>query len=104
MTEKMRLVEVPISLEELRKVKGADGMQAWVDAILARVPAEFRDTIRVTLDSYGDGDTLVNLLYERPETEAEQAWREDREALWARDREAAERAEYERLKAKFEGS
>ena len=49
------------------------------------------------------GDARATLVYYRPETIIEKEDRERREERWALKKEEKDRAEFERLKAKYEG-
>lgn len=74
-----------------------DGIQGVLDSI----PEEYRENANVQFsawDDYGTPVPSLELYYERPQNDAEKM------AEWSRNAEAdeRERAEYLRLKAKFE--
>jgi len=70
---------------------------ALLQGELAAMPAELRDYKHAA--NMDDGSLWVT--YERPETDEEMAEREQAESRHRAQQEAAERATYERLKAKF---
>jgi hypothetical protein len=77
---------------------------AFLELLLGDVPPKYRDRAYISFSAHTDRDGFdalhVNAFFERKETDAEEMDR----TQWARDKhEKAERAEYERLKAKFEG-
>jgi predicted metal-dependent hydrolase len=84
---------------------------AWLQRQLESIPPEMRHTAILSLDTQSDYDgpsyATYEITYERPETDEEWAARkvdvERRAELWAKRREAAERAEFDRLSAKFGG-
>lgn len=75
----------------------------WLTERLGEVPEPLREGALFKIGLDYDGDTEIEITYNRPETDEEWAARragvERRVALHA----AAERAEYERLAAKFKG-
>lgn len=82
---------------------------AWMKEVLEDVPEEFRDSVVVELEHEGDYDgpgyAEFHIYYDRDETDEELADRENeriaRQESEARAQEGRERAEFERLKAKF---
>ena len=82
----------------------------WLQEALNQIPPAYRDSADIELrtDSYYDTPcTTLKVTYDRPETAAEIADREMEErVLRERDErvtERAERAQYERLRRKYEG-
>lgn len=83
---------------------------AWLEALISSVPEEDRSAIEIEFDDDGDYDSpspQLRITYSRLETDAEMNERLDedaeRRAQQARALEAKDRAEYARLKVKFEG-
>ena len=78
---------------------------ADLQAALAEIPEERRDSARLRV--YGTGDGSVNITvevrHERPETDDEMAARERRDSRYARQQQERELEEYRRLRAKFGG-
>jgi hypothetical protein len=71
--------------------------QAW--------EADHTDASSTTVETYTDGESCyVEVAFQRPFTEEELAQQELNEKLWKERQEVTERAEYQRLKAKYEGS
>lgn len=75
-----------------------DGAIAYLQSIREKVPAEFRDQIKLIWESGESGDWL-KCFYERPITEEEHAAHNNDQAMEIAAKTAKERAEYERLKA-----
>jgi hypothetical protein len=79
----------------------------WLNEMKEEVPQEYRDSVTIDIDlSTGEYETPeMSVYYFRPETDQEEAVREGREAAYQRARaerqEADERAEFERLKRKY---
>lgn len=92
---KMVRVEIEASLHDLDG-EPVSFVAEWASAILAQVPAEYRDRCRM---EYADG--LLDIAYNRPETDAEKAAREERRMIAAQREEARERAELARLQQKY---
>lgn len=87
---------------------GAAEAIAVLQEALARVPEAYRGEAELDLESdYENSDVRVSINFLRLETDAEWSARRkdvDRRQVLAMEHKAAtERAEYERLKAKFEG-
>lgn len=82
------------------------GAIEWLNGLLAEVPAEYRDSVKFDLDpgGYEDSATL-EIWYERPMTAEEIAEEDERNRAsmerFKAQREADERAQFERLRAKF---
>ena len=82
------------------------GAIEWLNGLLAQVPAEYRDSVKFDLypGGYEDGATL-EIWYERPMTAEEIAEEDERNRAsmerFKAQREADERAQFERLRAKF---
>lgn len=77
---------------------------AEVTAALAQVPLESRSTANIIISAderYGEPELDVELRYTRPETAEETRQRESLEAYGVYTKERGERAEYERLRAKY---
>jgi len=77
---------------------------AFIRSKFRRVPNEFRETARISIDaidSHGFEAIKVQVVYARPETDAEEAERERLEAFSVKSTEQREREEYERLKEKY---
>lgn len=80
-------------------------MKRWVEKRLAEIPEEYRSIAEIDFDSTMNWDlplATVEVRYNRPETDAEYRKRLDGYDLQRRNAEAAERAAYKRLKAKYE--
>jgi hypothetical protein len=77
----------------------------WFQQHLAQIPPEFMPSARIEFDSVsgyeGSSTYSIRILYERPETPEEQAYRLNEELLARQRREYSERKEYERLAAKY---
>lgn len=91
----------------------ARDFMVWFKAKLAKIPAAWRGSAKIKFETdggYDEPSTVLSITYDRDETPAEIA---ERRALYAgkvklwQERqsreEEAQRAEFERLKAKFEG-
>ncbi len=79
--------------------------QQWLEVLIDQIPSEFHDsaTIRYeTFDNYGCDDVEVTIEYRRPETDAEYAFRLALEDQRKEEVAQRERAEFERLKKKFQ--
>jgi hypothetical protein len=83
----------------------AAGFLAWFQDKIAEVPAEHRGAIRIELSSesgYEDSHyASIEITYTRLETPEEVADRQEGWRLQKAQQDAAQMAEYERLKAKF---
>lgn len=76
----------------------------WLQGILASVPEEYRDSAGIDFDSdYESSRVSVEIDYERLETDEEIQGRLDAITQQSRLRDERDRAQYEKLKAKFEG-
>jgi hypothetical protein len=73
----------------------------WVRAAVDATPPEFRDETTVALES-SEFYAALKVTYSRPETVEELTARHQEALKYARKRQADDRAEYMRLKAKFE--
>ncbi len=96
--------------ERLAEIKIYD-LPDRLDAVLDKLnvaresaPPEYRHAIRLEWECYGDYDDSVEIFYERPVTDEETSVREESERQARARRDAAERAEYHRLKRKYEPS
>ena len=82
------------------------GAIEWLNGLLAQVPAEYRDAVKFDLypGGYEDSATL-EIWYERPMTAEEIAEEAERDRAsierFKTQREADERAQFDRLRAKF---
>lgn len=78
---------------------------AWLNDKLESIPAEYRDSATIEIDSVSSWEdshyASITITYTRPETDDEVCERVDRERRMAAHREAQERATYEALKRKF---
>jgi hypothetical protein len=66
-------------------------LRDWITSVLSEIPAEFHDSARMeigTYGSYGDTYSQIEVYYERPETEAEQRDREAEELRYHESRKA----------------
>ena len=83
-----------------------DGLVEWAKNIRDAVPVKYRNIVKVECESFGGGGlTLeVSYMYDQTASEVAASEREERErvARFHAEKYAAERAEYERLKSKFE--
>jgi hypothetical protein len=81
-------------------------IRAWIDVLLEKIPAEFRDSAKMEIDSVGgyEGEhhAEVTVTYERPETAKETEARKAEEAATREEQEARERRMYEQLRAKYQ--
>ena len=79
---------------------------AWLQSCLAATPAEYRSSLRLSVDSVGEyeGDhhTALEIYYSRPETDEEMQTRKMLEAISDAEADSRERRQYEALKRKFE--
>ena len=79
---------------------------AWWRAKIDQIPQEFLPSALVYItsscDHQGDHSPKIEITYSRPETSDEEAERLRREEIELAKRQRWERAEFERLKAKFE--
>ncbi len=82
----------------------------WLNELLESVPPEYRDqtafVVELERGHYDESDSLTfDIYYDRPETDGELATRLAESAAYAaarqREQESRERAEFERLNAKF---
>jgi hypothetical protein len=77
----------------------------WITKAIQEIPEEFRETAKFTIDCDCDFGNDMTISYERPQTaeefRAKQEEREQRQRAMRRQDELRERAEYERLKAKY---
>lgn len=77
----------------------------WLQDVLDDVPAEYRDSVRIEIDSVGgyEGEhhTEVTIYYDRPETEEEHAARSAAEKRMRAEMEKRERAAFEELAKKY---
>lgn len=83
----------------------ATAFLGWLSAKLAVIPEDRRYTARVELGVMEDYDCFrpsIDISFSRLETDAEVESRIAAEQAEKRNREARERAEFERLRAKFE--
>lgn len=76
-------------------------MRNWLDTIEAGVPEEYRDSISFDLLGNSEADYWANFYYNRPENDDELEKRVEIKKRANDQREAAELAEFERLKAKY---
>ncbi len=77
---------------------------AWLDKAITAIPEEYREAARFEIDtssSYGDYCASVEVSYCRPETDAEWDARKAHVMQRVQQAESEQRAEFERLKAKF---
>lgn len=82
----------------------APGFFAWVKAKLNDVPEAFRSTVRIELDSRGRYESTyatIEFSYVRPETDEEEAQREQQSATQAERRRAQELRTLAELQAKY---
>jgi hypothetical protein len=77
---------------------------AWAQNMLERGPEAFRGTAKIEIENRSEYYTVLEISYQRPETDGEMARRLDDEQKRAAAREADARAQYERLKAMFEAA
>lgn len=101
MNDKMTCIEVelPVGLEDIGGP--VTGLLEWAQKIVDCVPPEFRATSRVVYMA-DDGRGWLELWYERPETDADREEGERRKGEHEAAQARRDRAEYERLRAKFE--
>lgn len=79
----------------------------WLRAYLESVPEQFRNNVEIkfgTRSSYDSSYADMSISYRRPETEAETAERKARNEANRLYAEQRDRATYEHLRAKFEGT
>jgi hypothetical protein len=98
-------VEVPDAFPELYddelRLPLAEAIER-LQAALAAIPAELRHTAVFKVHGFGDNVTLnPEVSYIRPETDEELALRAARAARYEDEQLRRDRAEFERLKAKF---
>lgn len=82
----------------------AAGALAWFRAKLDDIPAEFRDGAKIEFDSLGRYDSTyatIEISYVRPETDEEEAQREQWAAAQAERRRAEELRMLATLQAKY---
>lgn len=102
MSKSMRREGIALWLYDLEAAPTREALDAWVDAIIAQLPPEFRASAMGSI--FTDNTiALISVTYDRTEVEADQM-RDTLETSgqWP-NAELIERANYERLKAKFEG-
>lgn len=102
-------ITVDADLYGLQDCQTLAELVAWVDGIREQIPAEHHEAARVEYDrGYCEESPTMRVWYERAETEPEMQKRERdaREAEARRNAEVyqRERALYEALKRKFEGT
>lgn len=82
----------------------AAGAIAWFQAKLDAVPAEFRETAKIEIDvtsEHGTSYATIEFSYVRPETDEEEAEREQRVAAEAERRRALELRMLAELQTKY---
>lgn len=99
-TRKQRYVDDEVIPSYQTRHKLTD-LIAALQAALLRAPEEYRDIAEVKIDG-GDYSASIDFCYSRTETEEEAVEREAREESYRTECEAKERAQYNRLKSKFE--
>lgn len=73
-----------------------------IEQIIASVPVEFKNDVRIEFDRYGD-PAEITISYVRPETQQEINIRNKYEIKQQEEQEKRDRAALARLKAKYEG-
>lgn len=104
MTEKRATITEPIATIDLVD-DGALSLTSLIGLLMDaanRIPVELRETARAQVDVCYSGSS-IDVTYERPETDEEQAKRLHNAAQWESYQEKLEMDQYLRLKAIYEG-
>lgn len=98
-----RHIETSAHLSDLEACTTFAELRALVDRWEAEVPQEHRDAATIQVVNDRDDGWGLSVTYSRPETEEDRRRDAERRAERLARVEAYERANYERLKKKFEG-
>lgn len=97
-------VRVSVNVDKYKLDGKLDDVIRYLQGVASSVPIEYRHTTEMDVsaeDEYGSPVLLFDVVYTRPETDAELEARRARYASEHQRRLDAERATYEALKAKF---
>jgi hypothetical protein len=106
-TPKKKLVEVELVSDSIY-TQSLEDFRNWLNTYVERVPAEFRNSIKVEVHSYEVNDYCSSssyphfkISYSRPETDDEETKRVAAEEAQRKVWEARELADLARLQAKY---
>ena len=78
--------------------------RAWLDAKMDEIPEEYRGSAEIDLLADSEGFSVFGIYYLRPMNDDEFAEHQAQERAKQQRIDANERAQYERLKIRFEGN
>ena len=99
---KMRRIDLDdISISDIEEVKTLSDLVGWAQSIVEMVPEEYRAAAHVECYCPADGYPSFSVYYHRPETAQDLEADERKRREWTEMHDARERAEYQRLKARY---